>query len=109
MRDSVQLHRIHRNFYSVYSVRVIPQNILLLMHNMVSLKARINTHCDKLLHKLIHNVIDCQFLLERVHFHVPSPDPRIPSDCPLEEGMRRAPIPLMVKNSDLLLSNDFFS
>ncbi|KAJ3665900.1 hypothetical protein Zmor_001364 [Zophobas morio] len=104
------LDKIHRRFLKFLSFKVngiypeigIDQPQLLHRHDMVSLSYRRDTY------KLLHNQIDCEFLLSKIPIYVPRISSR--SDVSFRppaartDVLRRDPINIMCKAADRIFA-----
>ena len=85
--DCLSLDRVHRRFLKfisfkadgIYPDRGTPQIELLQRHGMDSLSDRRDSLHAKFVYKLVHDGIDCPFLLERLGFAVPRGNARYTS------------------------------
>ena len=116
---AIALDKIHRRFLKFLSFKVdgiypeigIDQPQLLHRHDMVSLSYRRDQSYAKFVYKLLHNQIDCEFLLSKIPIYVPRISSR--SDVSFRppaartDVLRRAPINLMCKAADRIFDDIF--
>ena len=116
---AIVLDKIHRRFMKFLSFKVdgiypeigIDQRQLLHRHDMVSLSYRRDQSCAKFVCKLLHNQIDCEFLLAKIPIYVSRNSSRSVASFRTLAGrpdvLCRTPINIMCKAADRIFHDVF--
>ncbi|KAJ3656334.1 hypothetical protein Zmor_015418 [Zophobas morio] len=121
MCQHMLLDKVHRKFLKFlsfkidgnYPARGIEMESLLQRHKMSSLMVRRDLHAANFLCKLIHNKIDCPYLLSQIRFNVPRPASRYVNTFHISTArtniLRRSPITTMCRCADRYVADIFYS